>query len=241
MRGLAIVAFVLSLGTSALAERYFTPVYITKTSAACRQLSSLQYRDSLISQQRSERLSETNTMSAFSGDCTNAIQGQWMFFDGINGKYVCLRPRPGADCYWLRREAVGEIVEIAPAQQAAKGNRPPDCASWSPIVQKSLATEKDIMAKWRASRGNSNLGTDLVRGILTGALGVVTGGPDSRQVDAANACVMEFAKTQEIGRRLYAYSFCPALVGPEQQQRDNAEYRAVMQSIRETCLRNSAD
>jgi hypothetical protein len=224
--------------TPAAAEKFFTPVYVKQTTAACRDLNSLQYRDSLISDQRTEALQGQNTLSTFTGDCTNAVQGEWMFFDGYNGRYVCLRPRPGADCLWLRREAVGEIVEVFPGRKLEQGNKGVACPNWSQVVQKSLATEKDIMAKWRAHEGPSNAGTDLVKNLLTGALGVVTGGPTSGQVGHANACVMYFATAQEKGRRLFAYSLCPSVADPARQQYDRAEYNATIKEVALSCLGN---
>jgi hypothetical protein len=99
-----------------------------------------------------------------------------MFFEGYTGNYVCLRPRPRADCAWVRREAVGEVVEVFPGRTLEQGNKDVPCPSSGKVVDKSFATETDIRQKWRAS-GPQNAGEQFAAGILSGALGIVTGRP----------------------------------------------------------------
>src|ERR1700692_4357074 len=67
---------------------------------------------------------------------------------GYTGNYVCLRPRPRADCAWVRREAVGEVVEVFPGRTLEQGNKDVPCPSWGKVVDKSFATETDIRQKW---------------------------------------------------------------------------------------------
>jgi len=220
--------------TSAQAERLFVPVYIKQTTAACGNLASLQYRDHLIREQRGETLSGINTMSAFTGECGNAPEGQWMFLEGYRGNYVCLRPRLGADCAWVRREAVGEIVELFPGRTFEQGNKNVPCSSWSQVVQKSRATEKDYTDKWRASRP-ANRAEDFALGVLTGALGIVTGGADSNALQHANACVYYFATAQEKARRLVAYRSCPSLGANGQQAEDQLGYTNMIKIANESC------
>ncbi|HEY0329878.1 MAG TPA: hypothetical protein VGC77_12350 [Rhodopseudomonas sp.] len=221
--------------TSAQAERLFVPVYVKETTAACRNLASLEYRDRLIREQRGETLSGINSMSAFTGECGNAPEGQWMFLEGYRGNYVCLRPRVGADCAWVRRAAVGEIVELFPGRTFEQGNKNVPCSSWSQVVAKSRATEKDYTQKWRASRP-ANRAEDFALGVLTGALGVVTGGPDSNDVQHADACVYYFASAQEKARRLVAYRSCPALGANGQQEEDQRGYSAMISLVSDSCV-----
>jgi len=220
--------------TAAHAEKLFTPVYIKQTTGACGNLASLQYRDSLIREGRTESLSGINTMAAFTGECGNVPEGQWMFLDGWNGNYVCLRPRLGADCAWVRRGAVGEVTELFPGRTFEQGNKGVSCAQWAAVVEKSTAKEKDYTKKWLAS-GPKNPVEEFAQGMLTGMLGMVTGGPDSSTVNHANACVYYFATAQEQGRRLTAYAHCPALGANGKKETERALYQSTLKLANDGC------
>jgi len=220
--------------TAAHAEKLFTPVYVKQTTAACGNLASLQYRDALIREQRTESLSGINTMATFTGECGNVPEGQWMFLDGWSGNYVCLRSRLGADCAWVRRGAIGEVAELYPGRTFEQGNNGVSCPQWAAVVEKSAAKEKDYTTKWLASRPK-NAAQEFAQGMLTGMLGMVTGGPDSGAVNHANACVYYFATAQEQGRRLTAYAHCPALGANGKKETVRALYQSTLKLANDSC------
>lgn len=231
----AILVLCLSACVSAAhAEKLYSPVYVKQTTGACGNLASLQYRDQLIQEGRTEALSGINTMATFTGECGTAPEGQWMFYESSKGKYVCLRPRVGADCAWVRREAVGDIAEVFPGQDPKQGNKGASCASLTPVVQKSFATEQDYDAKYRASR-SKGVAEDFAKGMLSAVVGTFTGGPDHDAVQHANACVYYFATAQEKARRLTAYQACPALGASGQQQKDREAYNGLIRLVDDIC------
>ena len=236
MRKILLAAIIALSATTAQAQHLFTPVYIKKTSLFCRFLGDLQYRERLQRDERTETLHNEGFISQMVGNCGIAHEGQWMFFQGSRGNnYVCLRPRRGADCVWLNRNAIGDIPELFPGRTLVQGNRTVSCAAWSKVVQTSLAKEQDMAAKLRAASRGQNLGTEFMQNVISGALGVVTGGPTTSQVTHAKMCVFNFAKAQGLGRRLTAYHNCPSLA-VEHQPRDRAEYNAVINYLVEYCM-----
>ena len=196
--------------TAAHAEKLFSPVYIKQTTAACGNLASLKVRDAMIAQQRTETLSQMNTLATMTGECGNAPEGQWMFLDGWSGNYACVRPRLGADCAWVRRSAIGDVAELFPGRTFEQGNKGVTCDQWAKVVAKSEGEEKEITRKWLASRSRGPA-EDFAKGMLSAVVGTFTGGPDSGQVDHANACVYYFATAQEQAKRLTAFNNCPVL------------------------------
>jgi hypothetical protein len=220
--------------TAAHAEKLFTPVYIKQTTGICGNLTSLQYRDSLIREGRTESLSGINTMATFTGECGNVPEGQWMFLDGWSGNYVCLRPRLGADCAWVRRSAIGEVAELYPGRTFEQGNNGVSCAQWAAVVEKSAAKEKDYTKKWLGSRPK-NVGEEFAQGMLSAVVGTFTGGPDSGAVNHANACVYYFATAQEQGRRLTAYAHCPALGANGKREQERALYQSTLKLANDSC------
>lgn len=132
-----------------------------------------------MSKQRTETLSGINTTATFTGECGTVPEGQWMFLDGWNGNYVCLRPRLGADCAWVRRSAIGDVAELYPGRTFEQGNKGISCAQWATVVEKSAAKEKDYTNKWLASRPK-NAGEEFAQGMLSAVVGTFTGGADKR-------------------------------------------------------------
>lgn len=230
-----ITIALLATTTNAEAERLYSPVYVKQTTGACGDLAGLQYRDQLIRQGRTETLDGINTMSAFTGGCANVPEGQWLFYEGHRGVYVCLRVRVGADCAWVRREAVGDIAEVFPGRTSEQGNKGVTCASWGPVVQKSFATERDYDAKYQAGR-SKGVGEDFAKGMLSAVVGTFTGGPDHNAVQHANDCVYYFATAQEKARRLTAYKACPALGANGQQQKDRDGYTSLIRLVNDICV-----
>lgn len=233
MKRLLAAASMLLCASTAHAEKFFAPVYIKQTSPYCRTLVEIQYRAKLKREQRQEALAEQRTMSAFTGNCGTAFEGKWMFFDGYNGRYICLRPRPGADCVWMEREAAGEIVALFPGRTFEQGNKGVSCSAWAAVVQKSRATEKDIMAKWRGHASKTSQGQEIIGNIITGTLGMTT----PSQISHANACLMYSLTAQERGRRLTAYDWCPTIADPATKAEDRAQYTALIKEITLSCLR----
>lgn len=224
----ACAALVASI-SAAHADRLFTPVYIKKTALSCKMLPELQYRERLIRDQRDEANSNEKFISAMTGFCGVIREGAWMFYDGSRGPYICLRPRRGADCVWLPRDAAGEIVELPPG-----GSKKMSCATWAKIVDQSTAKENQYKQAWRASMGEPSIASDFMQGMLSGVQGMVSRGPTSMNVRHANSCVLNYATGQERGRRLYAYQQCPAL-GAGRREADATEYSAIMKYIGEFC------
>ena len=238
MKAIIVSMVIVLCAGSARAEHLFTPVYIKKTSLFCRSIGDLQYRERLQREQRTETLHNEGFISQMVGNCGLAHEGQWMFFSGFHGNnYVCLRPRRGADCVWLNRSAIGDIPELFPGHTLVQGNRKVSCAAWDKVVQKSLAKEQVMVARLRAASRGQNMGTELMQNVLSGAMGVLTGGPTTSQVTHAKMCVFDFAKAQELGRRLTAYHNCPSLA-VQHQPRDRAEYQAVIRYVVENCMGN---
>ncbi|WP_316201347.1 MULTISPECIES: hypothetical protein [unclassified Bradyrhizobium] len=223
MRIAATVALCM-LTTSAHAERLYSPVYVKQTTAACGDLASLKVRDNLLRQNRTEMLSGLNTMSVFTGECANAPAGQWMFFDQASGDYVCLRPRLGAECAWLPKSAVGEIVELTVS------TRSPNCPALSSAADKSKKYEAELTSRWRAEQPKSRA-EDFARGMLGDMLGMVTGVPGGR-VDHAKNCLYYSVSAQEKARRVLIYQACPSL-GNAGQERQN--FSALNKIISDTC------
>lgn len=188
----------------------YSPVNITQTTGACNDISSLEMRDRMISQNRTESLQKMNSVATFTGECGTAPQGQWMFFEGWHGNYVCLRPRLGADCAWIRRNSIGEVAEYFPGRTFEQGNKGVSCAQWAQVVKKSELKEKDFTHQWLAAKPK-NVGEEFAQGMISAAIGTFTGGPDSIQVNHANNCEYYFASAREQARRLTAFSYCPAL------------------------------
>nr|WP_157872633.1 hypothetical protein [Bradyrhizobium sp. ORS 278] len=219
-----IAALLCMLATSAHAAKLYAPVYVKQTTAACRNLASVQYRDSLIREQRTETLSGINTMATFTGECGNAPEGQWMFFDQSNGNYACLRPRLGADCAWLRKSALGEIVELTtPANK-------PNCSALSAAVEKSKKFEAELTERWRAERPKSRA-EDFARGMLGDMLGMVTG-VDGGRVDHAKNCLYYAISAQEKARRTLIFEACPVLGNAAQERQ---YFSALNRTISDTC------
>lgn len=238
MRKTLLATVLVLCASTAQAQHLFSPVYIKKTSLFCRFIGDLQYRERLQREQRTESLQTEGFISQMVGNCGVAHEGQWMFFQGFRGNhYVCLRPRRGADCVWLNRNAIGDIPELFPGRTLAQGNRRTSCAAWSKVVQRSLAKEADMRVRLRAASRGQNLGTEFMQNVISGALGVVTGGPTTSQVTHAKMCVISFAKAQGLARRLTAYHNCPSLA-VEHQPRDRAEYQAVVDYLQRDCMRN---
>lgn len=225
----AACAAILASMATAHADRLFTPVYIKKTTLSCKILPDLQYREKLIRDQREEANDQEKFVSAMTGLCGVIHEGAWMFYDGFRGPYICLRPRRGADCVWLRRDAAGEIVELPP------GGKKLPCSAWARIVEQSAAKENQYMQSWRASMGKPSIASDFMQGMLSDMQSMVSRGPTSMNVRHGNSCVMRYATSQELGRRLYAYQQCPAL-GNGRKEADALEYNAKMKSITEFCI-----
>lgn len=223
---IAVVLLLSACATAAHAEKLYSPVYVKQTTAACGDLASLKVRDGLIQQNRTETLSGINTMSALTGECGNAPEGQWMFFDQASGEYVCLRPRLGADCAWIRKAAVGEIVELSVP------TRKPDCHAMAAAIDKSRKFEDELSARHKAERP-ANMAEDFARGVMGDMLGMVTG-VNGNRVDRAKICLYYFVSAQEEARRLLAYQACPALgAGKTEQERQG--YSVTMRVVNETC------
>ncbi|HEY2861904.1 MAG TPA: hypothetical protein VGJ21_26120 [Terracidiphilus sp.] len=212
--------------THAHAEKLYSPVYVKQTTGVCGDLASLKYRDGLIRQNRTEALSGINTMATFTGECGNAPEGQWMFFDQANGDYVCLRPRLGADCAWVRKVAVGEIVELSiPAQK-------PNCQAMAAAIDKSRKFQDELTARWKSERPK-NRAEDFARGFMGDVLGMVTG-VNGSQIDNAKYCLWNFVSAQEEARRYLAHRACPA-ISPGKAELERQAYDGRMRLTNETC------
>jgi hypothetical protein len=188
--------------SAAHAEKLYSPVYIKQTTGACGDLASLKYRDQLVHENRTEALSGINTMAAMSGECGNAPEGQWMFFDQANGDYVCLRPRLGADCAWVRKSAVGEIVELKASTQK------PNCQAIAASIDKSRKFQDELTSRYRSEQPNG-VAEGIAHGLMGDMLGMVTGVNGSR-VDHAKRCLFNYVSAQEEARRYLVYRACPA-------------------------------
>jgi hypothetical protein len=62
-----------------------------------------------------------------------------------------------------------------------------------------------------ATKPSTNTGQQLLEGLLTGAAGVMRGGPTSTQVRGANSFMTNFHYMQEDARRRTASQYCPSL------------------------------
>lgn len=154
------------------ADRLYAPVMVKQSTLACPNLASLKMRDGLARQDRTETLDGVNSFGRISGECGTAPEGQWMFFEQASGAYVCLRPRLGADCSWLHRASVGEIVELG-------SNQKPNCQALAVLVEKSRKYE-DERSREHAASQPKNMGESFVRGFLGDVVGQV--GVNGRQM-----------------------------------------------------------
>lgn len=214
------------LQTAYAADRLYAPVMVKQSTLACQNLASLKVRDGLARQDRTETLDGVNSFGRISGECGTAPEGQWMFFEQANGAYVCLRPRLGADCSWLHRASVGEIVELG-------SNQKPNCQALAALVEKSRKYQEE-RSREHAATHPKNMGESFVRGLLGDVVGQV--GVNGRQMvtnaDKRLSCHNDFVMAQETARRLVAYRTCPSL-GNAEQERTN--YTATMKWANERC------
>lgn len=221
------IAFVMAAWAStAHADKLYSPVYIKQTTAACGDIASLKIRDGLLKQNRTEMLSGMNTLSAVTGECGNAPESQWMYFDQASGDYVCLRPRLGAECAWVRKVSVGEIVEL---NFSAKK---PDCQAMAAAIDKSRKFEDDLTARYLSERPKSRA-EDFARDLMGGMLGMVTGVTNT-QVDHAKSCLYNFVKGQEEARRYLSHRACPALA-PGRAEKERSAYNGTLRYTDEFC------
>ena len=232
----------LALPANAQAKPLYVPVRIQQDTVVCKSLSSLVTRESLVQEDRTERLSQFNLVMGASGECWPAPQGKYMFYEGYDAKssgaYICLRPRAGADCLWANRGAVGEITTVYPGRKLFEANKGVSCAAWAALLKKSAENDKAIQKKWAANNpsGDGNPVTEIAQGFVTGVIGGFTGGPDSHKVRSLNLCQMYLSSAQEQARRLTAYNACPQLVPPDKLAAEATYYQNNITEINNSCL-----
>jgi hypothetical protein len=227
MKAASLILLALSLSTSArAADRLYSPVMIKQPTIACPNIASLKLRDGLAQQDRTETLDGVNSLGGLVEKCGTAPEGQWMFFEQASGAYVCLRPRLGADCSWVHRASVSEIVELG-------SNQKPNCQALAATVEKSRKYQAELSKEYTSSQPK-NMGESFVRGFLGDVVGMV--GVNGRQVvvnaDKKLSCHHDFVTAQETARRLVAYRACPSLGNAEQER---ANYNATMRWANERC------
>lgn len=223
----ALLILALSLTSSVhAAERLYAPVMVKQPTLACPNLASLKMRDGLAREDRTETLDGVNSLGRLTGECGKAPEGQWMFFEQASGAYVCLRPRLGADCSWVHRASVGEIVELG-------SNQKPNCQALAAIVEKSRKYQDEQSRAYYAEQPK-NMAQSFVRGFLGDVAGMaaVNGRPIVTNADKSLSCHHDFVSAQETARRLVAYRACPSL-GNAEQERTN--YNATMRWANERC------
>lgn len=223
---IVLALFLSAYVSAAHAEKLYSPVYIKQATGACGNLASLKYRDGLIKGNRTEALSGINTMATFTGECGNAPEGQWMFFDQASGDYVCLRPRLGADCAWVRKAAVGEIVELSiPTQK-------PNCQAMAAAIDKSRKFQDELIARWKSEQPK-NAAESFAHGLMGDMLGTVTG-VNGNHVDNAKRCLFNFVSAQEEARRYLAHRACPA-ISPGKAELERQAYDSRIHFADDTC------
>lgn len=101
----------------------------------------------------------------------------------------------------MSQEAVGEIFELYPGRPLEQGNKNIKCDGWATVVKQSQANTEMWRQRLMATRPRTTVGQQLFEGLLTGAVGVVTGGPTSTQIRGSNSCLTNVHYLQEAGRR----------------------------------------
>jgi hypothetical protein len=241
---LLLSAFLMILANAAQAEQLLPPVRIEQEAFACVDISVVKRREQLIQNQQTEQLDKLHMVYRFAEGCAFPHPGQYMFYEGYDasskGAFVCLRQRPGSDCLWMKRSAIGEVPTYYPGRRLEETNKGVPCAGWEQVVRKSRETDKAIYARFKGNRpsGDGNVASEMAQGMVTGMLGMVTGGPDSHKVRSLNLCEYYLLSAQQEARRLSAYEWCPQLIAPDKLAAEKNGYRSDIAEIANSCLGN---
>lgn len=232
-----VVAF-LSV-SSAHAQKLFAPVQIIREVEVCGMLEMLKHREHLRAEQRSEAVEGLQGLDPFLPEgngtkCFLARSGKYMFFDHTNGPYACVRPRPGADCLWLRSDALGENYELFPGRKPGQGNKGISCEAWGKAIQQSSdILERDRKAIFAGTPRNT--GEKFVQGMVKDTMNMFTGSATSAQQNRDQLCRFNLRNLQESARRLTGYSACPHLDAGGVRDKLQVSYDGNMKLFRE-CL-----
>lgn len=241
---LLLGAFLVILASAAHADKLLPPVRIVQEGFACADISVVKHREQLIANQQTEQLSMLQGVYQFAEGCAFTHVGRYMFYEGYdatsNGAFVCLRMRPGSDCYWMKRSVIGEIPTSFPGRKITEGNKGISCDAWAKLIKTTSEQDKANHARYMANRpsGDGNPVTEMAQGFVTSMLATVTGGPDSHRARSLNLCENYLLSAQQQARRLTAYDWCPQLIAPDKLAAEKTYYRTNIAEIANSCLGN---
>ncbi|WP_050387329.1 hypothetical protein [Bradyrhizobium pachyrhizi] len=240
--GLTIVTCLLA--SSAYADKLLPPVRIEQEAFACVDINVVKQHEALVQNGQTEQLDKLHMVYRFADGCAFAHPGQYAFYDGYDATskaaFVCLRQRPGADCLWMKRSAIGEVPTMFPGRKLTDGNKGIACPAWDKVVKTSKETDKAIYARFKGNKqpGDGNPVGEMAQGMVTGMLGMVTGGPDSHKARSLNLCEYYLLSAQQEARRLTAFDWCPQLIPPDKLAAEKSGYRSDIAEIANSCLGN---
>ncbi|MBB4397946.1 hypothetical protein [Bradyrhizobium sp. ERR14] len=241
---LLLGAFVMIPASPVQAEQILPPVRIEQEAFACVDISVVKHHAQLVQNGQTEQLDKLHMVYRFAEGCAFPRPGQYMFYEGYDatskGAFVCLRQRPGSDCLWMKRTAIGEVPTYFPGRRLEETNKGIPCTVWDQVVKKSRDTDKAIYARFKGNRpsGDGNAASEMAQGMVTGMLGMVNGGPDSHKARSLNLCEYYLLSAQQEARRLSAYEWCPQLVAPDKLAAERSGYRSDIAEIANSCLGN---
>ncbi|KRQ01308.1 hypothetical protein AOQ73_18320 [Bradyrhizobium pachyrhizi] len=140
----------------------------------------------------------------------------------------------------MKRTAIGEVPTSYPGRRLTDGNKGIPCPAWEQMVKRSRETDKTIYARFKGNSpsGDGNPVSEMAQGMVTGMLGMVTGGPDSHKARSLNLCEYYLLSAQQEARRLTAYDWCPQLITPDKLAAEKNGYRSDITEIANSCLGN---
>ncbi|MGY3134537.1 hypothetical protein ACVWZM_005219 [Bradyrhizobium sp. USDA 4501] len=237
-------AFFLVLASAAHADKLLPPVRIEQEAFACLDINAVKYREQLIQNGQTEQVDKMHGLYHLVDGCLFPHPGQYMFYEGYDattkGAFVCLRQRPGSDCYWMKRTAIGEVPTMYPGRKLPDGNKGIACPAWEKVVRTSKETDKATYARFKGNKqpGDGNPVGEMAQGMATGMLSMITGGPDSHRARSLNLCEYYLLSAQQEARRLTAYDRCPQLIAPDQLLAEKRGYQSDITEIVRSCLGN---
>jgi hypothetical protein len=239
-RALIFTLTILLTCSSAKAERYYAPVQIVKNAAFCTSLDEFKWRQKLIAEKRDEVFQGEAEQDVFrptqlGNRCGTIPLGKFMFMEGYREGFACLRPRPGANCWWLKRDAIGENFELFPGRTIDKGNKGVTCDQWAKAAtQAKQNLERDRQVIF--ANAPKNLGERFAQGMVADTLNLFTGSPNYSERSNSRGCLFAFRTMQEQARQLTAYDACPQLDNGGVKQGLLGNYNATIRYVKEFCV-----